>query len=807
MIANLRITCRTLAKSPGFTITAIAALALGIGSNTAIFSVVNEVLLNPAGVSNPERIASLRVKYDKLSLRSIPVSLPDFADVRNSKQVIESAAIMQPGDYNYTGSGMPERLRGATVSLEWFDVFGAKPRLGRLFQPEEDQPNANRVLVLSFAAWKRLFGQDPGVLGRTVELNQMPYRVVGVMGPEFRWPATADLWVPAGIAPEGFNPQNRFNESWDVAVRFKPGVTFAQANALVALLSDRLRNDGGQAGAYSRDSAWGMFLVPFTEFIAGDTKAPMLVLLSAVGFVLLIACSNIAGLMLVRASGRSREIAVRAALGAGRWNLIEQTLAESFVLALAGAIVGLALAVAGVRGLLLLAPANGLVALDVRIDPTVLIFTAVAAIASAILFGIAPAIQISRLDTFESLKEGGRSGIAGLRRQRMRAGLVIGEVALAMVLLAGAGLFLRSLASLEEVNPGFQPSGVITASVVLPPVQFSEPAKRLAFYRAVLERASHLPGVTTAAAAIPVPFSGQAGSASFMIEGRPSPPGDPGPHGDIAYISPDYFAALGIPLRSGRVFTEQDQLNSAPVAMIDETLARQYWPNENPIGKHIRNGMRTDWATIVGVVGHTKKSDLAGDVDKGKYYWPLFQKPIPFTTFVARSQSDAAALSSAMREAVHSVAPALAVSQIQTLSDMVSTSLAQRRFVVTLLGVFAAMALLMAALGLYGVIGYSVSQRTQEIGIRMALGAQRSEVLSLVIGQGMLLAGIGTGIGLAVALGFGRVLRNQLFQVSPFDPLTFIATAAILIGAALLASYVPARRATKVDPMDALRYE
>ena len=807
MIANLRITCRALAKSPGFTITAIAALALGIGSNTAIFSVVNEVLLNPAGVSNPERIASLRVKYDKLSLRSIPVSLPDFADVRDSKQLIETAAVLAPGDYNYTGSGMPERLQGATVSRDWFDVFGAKPRIGRIFQPEEDQPNANRVVVLSFPAWKRLFGQDPGVLGRVVELNQMPYRIVGVMGPEFRWPATADLWVPAGLPAERFNPQNRFNENFEAVVRFKPGVTFTQANAFVQVLSDRVRHDGGQAGAYATDSAWGMFLVPFTDFIAGDTKTPMLVLLSAVGFVLLIACSNIAGLMLARASGRSREIAVRAALGASRWDLIGNTLAESFVLAMSGAVVGLAFAFAGARGLLLLAPANARVALDVRIDPAVLVFAAVAAVASAILFGIAPAWQISRLDRFESLKEGGRSGMAGLRRQRVRASLVIGEVALALVLLAGAGLFLRSLASLEDVNPGFQPAGVITASVALPPVEFNEPAKRLAFYRAVLERMSNLPGVTTAAAAMPVPFGRQGGSASFMIEGRPSPPGDPGPHGDIAFVSPDYFTALKIPVRSGRVFTDQDHLNSAPVAVIDEALARQYWPNENPIGKHIRNGSRASWATIVGVVGHTKKSDLAGDLDKGKYYWPLFQQPIPLATFVARTQSDAAALGNTMREAVRAVSPAQAVSQIGTLSDMVSASLASRLFVVTLLGIFAALALLMAALGLYGVISYSVSQRTQEIGIRMALGAQAKQVLGLVIGQGLALAGIGAVIGLAASFAFSRILRNQLFHVSPFDPLTFAATAAILIAAALAASYFPARRATRVDPIDALRYE
>ncbi len=806
-LSDLRYTTRTLLKSPGFAVTSVAALALGIGANTAIFSVVNEVLLNPAGVTNPERIVALRVKYDKLALRSISVSNPDFADVKNSTQLFESGALLGPGDFTYTGSGIPERLQGATVTAEWFDVFGAKPRLGRVFTREEDKPKANQVVVLSFAAWKRLFGQDPSVLGRAIELNQMTYRVVGVMGPEFRWPANVDIWVPLGLAPDAFSPGNRFNESYDAALRMKPGVTFEQASAWVRVLSDRVRNDGTQAGGYAKDSMWGMFLVPFTDYIAGDTKTPMLVLLGAVGFVLLIVCSNIAGLMLARGSGRSREIAVRAALGASRWDLIRQTMSESLVLAFAGAVAGLGLALAGIRGLLLLAPENASVALDVRIDPAVLLFTALAAIAAGILFGIAPAWQISRLDRFDALKEGGRSGAAGFRRQRMRAGLVIGEVSLALVLLVGAGLFLRSLASLQDVNPGFQADGVMTGTVSLPQTQFGDPAKRIVLYRAVIERLSNLPGVTMAAAGLPAPFSGAGGSASFGIEGRPVLPGDPGPHGDIGFISPNYFATLKIPLRSGRVFAEQDQQGSEPVVVIDETLARQYWPNENPVGKRMRLGRRAPWATIVGVVGHAKQSDLSGDVVKGKYYYPLFQQPIPFATLIVRSQSDPARLAGAMRDAVRAVDPTLALSRQKTLPDMVANSLAPRRFVVTLLGVFAGMALLMAVLGLYGVISYSVTQRTQEIGIRMALGAQRSEVLGLVIGQGMRLAAAGAAIGLGASLVFSRLLKNQLFQVSAFDPLTFAVMALVLIGAALLASYIPARRATRVDPMDALRYE
>jgi len=808
MLTDLRIAIRTLLKSPGFSITAAGALALGIGANTAIFSVVNEVLLNPAGISDPSRVVVIRARYDKLALTSIPVSVPDFADVQKSTQLIESAAMMNQGNYNYTGGGVPERLQGAPVSYHWFDVFGAKPRIGRVFRAEEDQPNANQEVVLSFAAWKRLFGQDPSVLNRTIELNQTPYHIIGVMGPEFRWPANADLWVPLGLAPSVYTENNRFNENYTAVALLKPGVDLGKAQAWVEVLNNRVRNNGTRGGQYAKDSAWAMFLMPFTDFVAGPTKTPILVLLGAVGFVLLIACSNIAGLMLARSSGRVKEIAIRAALGASRWDMMRQTLAESLLLAFIGAVVGLGVAYAGIRGLLLLAPANSPVALDVRMDATVLLFTAGAAIVAGLLFGIIPAIQTARLDRYDALKEGGRAGTAGLGRQRLRAGLVIAEVALALVLLVGAGLFLRSLAALQDVNPGFQPGGVVTATVALPNTQYKDPAKRLAFYRDVIARLSSLPGVTNAASGIPVPFAGQFGSASFAIEGRPSPPGDPGPHGDIGYVSPGYFAALKIPVRSGRVFDDHDQTGSDPVAMVDETLAKQYWPDENPIGKHIRNGgPNTPWSTIVGVVGHVKSSDLAGDLVKGKYYYPLYQQPILFNNFLVRSQADPAALTNSIREAVQAVDPSQAVSNVTLLSDLVSASLAPRRFVVILLEVFAGMALLLAVLGLYGVISYSVTQRTQEIGIRMALGAQRGEVMGMVIRQGMILAGIGAGIGLVASVVFSSMLRSQFFGVSAFDPLTFSVTVLVLVSAAFAGSYIPARRATKVDPMNALRYE
>ena len=804
----MRYAVRALFKTPAYTLVALVTLALGIGANTAIFSVIDQVLLNPAGVSNPGRIVALRAKYDKLALRNIGVSIPDFADVLHSTQQFESVALFDTSDFNYTGSGgVPQRLNGANVTYRWFDVFGARPAMGRVFQPEEDRPDANREVVLSFAAWKRLFGEDPGVLNRIVELNQIPYRIVGVMGADFRWPVDIDLWTPLGLADSQYSENNRFNENFQAVARLRPAVPFAAANAFVGVLSDRLKSTPGRNGETAKDSAWGMFLLPFTDFIAGDTRTPMLVLAGAVAFVLLIACSNIAGLMLARVSGRTREIAVRAALGANRWDLIRHSLVESMVLAAGGAVTGLGVAFAGVRGLRALAPEGLPVAVSLRLDAPVLAFAAAVALAAGVLFGVAPAWQISRLNQYELLKEGGRSNSAGRGRQRLRSSLVVAEVALALVLLVGAGLLLRSLASLEDVNPGFQSAGVITGGLSLPPARYDNDAKKIAFYDAVLDNLSRTPGVAAVAAGVPLPFSGNASSASFSIEEKSVAAGDPGPHGDIASVSAGYFAALRIPIRLGRVFTAADRPDTQAVAVIDEILARQYWPGENPIGQHIRRGKSAPWATIVGVVGHVKHSSLSGEDVKGKYYFPVPQMPPPFMSFVLRTPSDPGRLAMAMRNAVRAVDPAQPVAQIRLMTGMVNQSLAPRRFVVTVLGVFAAMALSMAVIGLFGVISYAVTQRTRELGVRAALGARPAEILRMVLWQGMKLAGLGAVIGLAASLAIGGLLRNELFGVSAFDPLTFASMAAVLIGAALLSSYLPARRATRVDPMVALRYE
>jgi predicted permease len=796
-------------------LTALAALALGIGANAAIFSVVDQVLLNPVGVSHPERVVALRARYDKLNLRSIPVSVPDFAQARDSRDIFEHTAILSPGDYNYTGMGggtvvAPERLQGAAVSVEWFGVFGARPVLGRLFRAEEDRPDAGQVVVLSWTTWKRLFGGDPQLEGKALTLNDRIYRVIGVMGPDFRWPSEAELWTPLALPHNAYSPENTFNESYLGFARLRPEIRFERGNAWMQVLSDRVRQGAGGGSTYARDSGWGLFAVPLTDYIAGDTKKPLLILLAAVAFVLLIACANIAGLMLARTTGRAREIAVRAALGAGRWPLMRQTLAESFVLAAGGAAAGLALGYAGVRVLLALAPEQAAAGLAPRLDVPVLWFTAVASIFSALLFGLAPAWQIARIDPNSILKGSGRSGMSGRGRQQLRSVLVVGETAVALLLLVGAGLFLRSLERLQVVNPGFEPRGVITGILTLPQSRYPNEERRRPCYRAVTERLSATPGVQAAAMALPLPFSGAESSASFSILEKPTGPSEPGPHGDVRSVTPDYFKALGIPLKAGRLFTDQDRTDTQWVAVVDENLARQYWPGASPLGQHLRGGApsRGQWATIVGVVGHVHHSSLAADTGKGVYYYSMWQRRIPPIAMIAvKTASDPARFASAIRAAVSGVDPAEPVHDLKTMQDLVENSLAPRRFVVRLLSFFAAAALLLAALGLYGVIGYSVAQRTQEIGIRVALGAGGSSVLKMVIGQGVRLALTGTVIGVAASFALAGWLRTQLFGIGAFDPVTLLGTAAVLIGAAVLASYIPARRATRVSPIEALRWE
>jgi predicted permease len=795
---------RNLRQCPGFAMLAVAIMALGIGGNTAVFSLVNQVLLHPPGISEPQRIVLVRTKYAKLNLDFEQSSPPALADARANKKVFEHAGAARPASFNYADRAVPVRLPGAAVSVEWFDVFGARPALGRVFSADEDQPKANPVVVLAHDAWLRLFGGDPGVVGRTVELNQQPYEIIGVMGRGFHQPRAVDIWVPLALPPSAFASQNWFNGSMSVMARMQPAVSFAQAEAWLKWNAERV---AAAAPANLRELVknwgWSVGASRFTDANAGSTKTPMLILLGAVGLVLLIACANIAGLMLARTSARTQELAVRAALGAGRGRLLRQALAESLMLAAAGGTAGVLLARGSMKLLLSLAPESAVAGLEARLDVFVLLFATMMTLAAGLFFGLAPAWQSSRVDPYHVLKGGGRT-VSGAR-QGLRSGLVVAEAALALVLLVAAGLFLRSFARLQTVSPGFDPRGVVTAAYSLPPA--ANPVKQGAFARNVLDQVQRAKGVTAASIGRPIPFGGDLEGAAFRIEGRSVPAGEAMPQGERCWVTPDYLRTLGIRLERGRFFGDSDRAGAEPVFVIDDKLARQYWPGEDPIGKRIQPTSGEGWHRIVGIVSHVMRSDLAGDTGRGVYYASLYQRPWPLGSILVKTSGDASVAAAAIRNAVRAADPNLPIYDMKAMETLLADSLAPRRFVMRLVGFFAAAALFLAALGLYGILTYSIAQRTREIGIRIALGAESTAVMRLVVGQGLRLAGTGVAIGIVTAMLLGRLIESQLFGVRSFDPLTIAAMVCALMTAALLASWVPARRATQADPAVTLRYE
>lgn len=806
---------RQLRHSPGFTTVAVLTLALGIGANTAIFSVVNALFLHPPGVAQPQQVVVQRARYLKIGLNNIVVSVPDFAQMRDARKFFASAALEQGTDFNYTAGDYPVDLPGALVSWQWFEVFGAKPILGRVFTPAEDQPNANNEVVLSYGAWERWFGSDPNAIGRTIQLNQQPYRVIGVMGRDFHWPEPKiNLWAPLGLPPAKFAVQNTFNENYLAVARLQPGVTFAQASAYMRVLTQRVIDN--PATAFAKRAQWGMFLMPFSDFVFGDLRAPVVILGGAVAFVLLIACANIAGLLLARAAGRSKELAVRAALGASRKRLMAHALGENAVLGLLGVLAALGVAQLGLRALLFAAPKGLATGLTFPMDGYVLGFTAVVGIVAVLIFGGGPAWHMSRVSPYEALRESGRSSTGSRARRNFRAWLVASELALGLVLLAGTGMLLKSLSRMGDVNPGFNPHGVMTAALSLPAQQYKTREKQYAFFQTVLDRMQHAPGLKDVGAGDSIPFTGTNGSASFEIQGKPSAPGSPGPHGDVRLATPGYFTALGIPLLRGRLFTNADRIGSQFVAVIDDNLARQYWPNEDPIGQKINGGSDNGWCTIVGIVGHIRFTSLVGEESsssmtqsssKGVYYFPLYQNNASGGFLIAKSEGSAASAESAIREAVRSVDPHEPLTDMSSMDDRIVDSLGPQRFAANLLAVFAGLAILLSALGLYGLVSYNVAQRTNEFGIRMALGAAPREVLALVLREGAKLGLAGAVSGIVAGMILMRAMRSVLYDVSAADPLSFIGAAVLLIIVALAACYWPARRATRVDPMIALRYE
>ncbi|HST12601.1 MAG TPA: ABC transporter permease [Terriglobales bacterium] len=793
----MRYGSRMLLKNPGFAGVAIIALALGIGANAAIFSVVNTVLLRSLPYPDPDRLMVLR----ETKLPQFPefsISPGNFLDWQKQNTVFDKLAAINGSAYNFTSDAAdPERLRGARVSAGLFEMLGATPALGRTFREEEDQPGQN-LAILSSSLWKRRFSSDPNIIGQSVTLSATSYTVIGVMPPSFQFPdRDTELWTPVGFSAA--QAQQHGAHYLSVIGRLKPGVTVEQANTEMSAIAGRL------AEQYSGSNAgWSVYVSPMQEYDVRDIKPALLILLGAVALVLLIACANVANLLLARATARQKEIAIRTALGASRWRVVRQLLTESVLLALAGGAVGLLLALWGTDLLLALAPEDLPRVKDVALDGRVIAFTLSVTLLTGIIFGLAPSWQASRPNLNETLKEGGRGTTGG--HHRVRGSLVVTEVALALVLLVGAGLLIRSFYRLQQVNPGFNTRNAMAVTVSLPGKKYPQPDQLAAFYTQLIEKVSGLPGVVSAGASQTLPIQGDY-LLGFNIQGRP--PDAPGEDKSTNYyaVTPDYFKAMGIPLIRGRVFTDQDRKDTQRVALINEEMAKKYFPDEDPIGKgiNVTNGPET-FRQIVGIVGDVKQYGPAQPTTL-QTYEPFLQNPFSGMTLVVRTENNPTALTSAIRTQVLSIDKDQPIARTRALEQVVADSVAKQRFAMLLLGTFGAVALVLAAVGLYGVMSYAVTQRTHELGIRMALGARTGDVLRLVVGQGMALALIGVAIGLGGAFALTRLMANLLFATGATDPLTFAAISVLLAGVALGACLVPARRAIKVDPMIALRYE
>jgi len=815
---DIKYGARTLLKTPGFTIVAVLALALGIGANTAIFSVVNSVLLRPLPFNEPDRLVAIYDNFLKQDLLRIDVSVPEFIDYQEQAHSFESLAAYSDFNANLaaTDGAEPERIEAQAVTHELFAVLGATPHQGRIFLPEEDQPGRDNVVLIGYGLWQRRFGGNAGVVGQSLSVNGQNMTVVGVMSPGFAFPQAAELWAPFGFTPEQRAQTQRGSRFLSVVGRLKPDVSVAQAQAeMDATANNIVQRYPQNYGSSPQKSGWSISVVPLHDVYVGDIRPALLVLLGAVGFVLLIACANVTNLLLARGAAREKELAIRAALGAGRLRVIRQLLTESVLLALVGGAVGLLLAVWGVELLTSLMPDNLSRMGEVRLDGRVLGFTFAVSLLTGVLFGLAPAWQASQSNPNETLKEGGRSGAGGGKRQRVRSALIVSEVALALVLLIGAGLMLKSFGRLLNINPGFNPDYVLTMRVPLPALPgttYAEPPARAAFYRQTLTRVAALPGIERVAATSILPLSPTTSSGTTTAENSVVGPNDLAVEADWRWVTPDYFNALDATLVRGRYFAEGDTRETERVAVVDESFARRFYPGEDAIGKRIKRGgfnSQNPWMKIVGIVRHIKHRRLEAD-SHVQAYFPYYQDSLPAAMSLvvrARPGTDPASLSVAVRGAVQEVDKNQPVFNVRTMQQIVSESVAQQRLSMLLLAVFAGLALLLAAIGLYGVMAYLVSTRKHEIGIRMALGARAADIFKLVISQGMVLTLIGIGVGLLGAFALTRLMASLLYGVSATDPLTFAVITLLLAGVALLACYIPARRATKVDPIIALRYE
>ena len=793
---------RMLVKSPGFTVVAVLALALGIGANTAIFSVVNGVLLRPLPFPEAERLVWFDGVNPARGITESSLSMPDYLDWRSQVDAFESITAFVEGSAILSGEDAePERVPRGVVTANFFPTIGVNPVQGRALLPEDELRGSEPVAVLSHGLWQRRFGANPNVVGSKLTLSGRSVTVVGVMPAGFDYPAKAQLWMPLKTDADDERRDNRYLQA---LARLKPTATLAEAQAQIDTLSGRL----GQQ--YPETSGgWSARLTGLQEWTTRSIRTSLLLLLGAVGFVLLIACANVANLLLARAAARRKEIALRTALGAGRRRIIRQLLTESLLLASSGGVVGLALSLFLTDLLIAISPADVPRLDEIGLDARVLGFTVGVVCLVGLLFGLAPALQASKTDLNDALKEGGRSSTEGRGRNRVRALLVVSEIALSLLLLIGAGLLIKSFVLLRDVNPGFDAENVLTMRISLPAARYTEPQQQANFYRELTERVSALPGVEVAGATVSLPLGGSNFSVgrSFVREGRPLAT-ENSLDADYFVATPDYFKTMRIPVKAGRAFTERDTVETPPVVLVNETLARRVFPGEDPIGKRLTVWRDEQFAReIIGIVGDVKSSRL--DAETGSQIYVPYAQDAAWggLSLAVRTKGEPEMLAAGVRGAVRAIDKNLPVYDIKTMDDVLSASVANNRLVVLLFGVFAMFALLLASIGIYGVIAYSVAQRTHEIGIRIALGAQRTDVLGLVVGQGMVPAVIGVIIGLIGAFAVTRIMQGLLYGVSATDPAVFVGVSLLLMIVALTACYIPARRATKVDPIIALRYE
>jgi putative ABC transport system permease protein len=803
LLSDARYAIRNLLRRPAFTLIAVVTLALGIGANTAIFSAVNALLLKPLPIPELDRVVAI---WDKMPSRGVlhnEVTVANYLDLKAQNQTFEQLALYRWWSPNLTGVEPPERLQGFLVTANLFDALGVKPIMGRNFTEEENQPGKDAVAIITNSLWQRRFGGDPEILNKTVTINTITRKVVGVMPENFNFPKGAEMYAPIPMTPELM--KSRGSHGYYIIGRLKNGIRIESAQAEIDQIMARLEQQYPET-----NKGWGSTAFPLVADTVRQYDTALWVLMAAVGFVLLIACANVANLMLARATGRQKEIAVRTALGASRWRIVRQLLTESVIVALIGGALGVLIGFWGLDALRAANPGDAAKYVpgwyQLGINAQVLLFTLGLSIVSGIVFGLAPALQTSKPNLNASLKEGSRqtSGTS----HRLRSSLVVFEVALSLMLLVGAGLLTRSFLSLLKTNPGFNSDNVLTMSLVLPVLKYKEDSQREAFYSDLVQRVKAYPGVASAAVVNYLPLGGANSSDSYLVEGEPEP--QPGQENDGRYrvASPDYFRTMGITITRGRGFTEQDKAGATPVIIVNETLARQHWPGQNPIGKRLRfYGPldRAPWMEVVGVIADVKH-DLTIPVTP-EYYLPHAQDPWHAMVLVAKTTVAPASLAGALRQQVWSIDKDQPVFDVQTMQEVKSGSVALYSFSSVMLGIFAGVAMVLAAIGIYGVMAFAVTQRTQEIGIRMALGARTADVLKLVVKYGMKLALLGIVIGLAGSWALTRFIGKLLVGVQPTDLLTFSVVSLCLLVAAFIACYLPARRATKVDPLVALRYE